>query len=56
MIKHIIWDMGNVLLLFDSQQAVRDVLGDHPALSEIIQATTMAPEWKRQIVSENHCK
>lgn len=55
MIKHIIWDMGNVLLLFDSQQAVRDVLGDHPALSEIIQATTMAPEWKmldQGIVSE----
>ena len=47
MIKHFIWDMGNVLLLFDPHQAVRDVLGERPDLPAIVQATTMAPEWKK---------
>lgn len=46
MIRHLIFDMGNVLLSFDSHQAVRDVLGDHPQLMQIINATTLSPEWK----------
>ena len=37
MIKHFIWDMGNVLLLFDPHQAVRDVLGERPDLPAIVQ-------------------
>lgn len=46
MIRHLIFDMGNVLLSFDPRQAVCDVLGDCPELEAVVCATTLSPEWK----------
>lgn len=46
MIGHILLDMGNVLLAFDPVQAVKDVLGDHPCIEQVVDATTRSPEWK----------
>lgn len=56
MIDHIILDMGNVLLAFDPVQSVRDVLGDHPCIRQVVDATTRSPEWKaldQGVISED---
>ena len=46
MIKHIIFDMGNVLLRFDAEATARGAVGDHPEISKIVEYTVFTPEWK----------
>lgn len=47
MIKHIIFDMGNVLLRFDAEATARGAVGNHPELSKIVEYTVFTPEWKQ---------
>lgn len=46
MFGHLIFDMGNVLLIFDPERTVRSLVGDSPNLREICRATMGGPEWK----------
>lgn len=46
MIKHIIFDMGNVLLRFDAEATARGAVGEHPEIAQIVQHTVFTPEWK----------